>query len=98
MSFTLYETLGQIDSFVNLSDGHLVRSVGQWLSVIDLADPTEYVLCVDSTGRFLIHRLDFAGYVVFPPAFVEEKQRADRFSSFGFSDQSTRQIPPQHYV
>jgi hypothetical protein len=51
---------------------------------IDQADTSEYVLAVDSSGCFVIHRLDFAGHVVSPPAFIEEKHPHQR-SAVGFS-------------
>lgn len=96
MSYTLDETLRQIDRFVNLSDGHSVHRAGEWLAFVDLADPSEYILCVDSIGRLLIHRLDCAGYMIFPPAFVEEKQ-PDQKSSVGLSPQFDFRHP-QNYV
>ena len=96
MSFTLHETLSQMDRYVHLSDGSVVETVGHWLQMIDPADPTEYVLGVDNAGRFLVHRLDSTGHLVQPPDFIEARNTpiyASEFPRLFFSSQS-----PQLYA
>jgi hypothetical protein len=78
MSFTLQEILDQIDPFVTLSDGFSSRTVIEWLERVDLADTSEYILTADPRGRLLITQLDFEGYPILPPAFVEDKRPAPR--------------------
>lgn len=73
MSYTLVETLLQIDPHVQLNDGHTVATVACRLMQIDPRDTGEYALDVDSMGRLLIYRLNFRGFPVRPAAFVEEK-------------------------
>jgi hypothetical protein len=73
MSYTLHETLRQIDPYVKLNDGASIRTVEQVLFAADPSDPTEYAMFVDSVGRLMIYQLNETGYVMRPPVFIEEK-------------------------
>ena len=98
MSCTLEETLGQIDPYVKLSNGTFIHPVGHWLKLLDPADSAEYILCVDSVGRLLIHELDFAGYMIFPPAFVEQKASDPHRPQVGLLPQFNSPQLPSHYI
>jgi hypothetical protein len=75
MLYTLFETLRQIDPYVQLNDGMSVASVRSRLMNVDPTDLTQYALRVDGMGRLLIYRLNLRGFPIQPAAFVEEKAK-----------------------
>ena len=85
MSFTLQETLEQIDPYRDplgrLSQPDR-RTNGS--TRLDQADTTEYIMTADSQGRLVIHQLDFAGYPIQPPVLVEQKKPAPKPRSSTF--------------
>lgn len=93
MPYTLFETLSQIDPYVQLNDGQSISTVATRLLSIDHSDLAEYAIGVDAVGRILIYRLNLRGYPIRPPAFVEQKPAVTipakkpelKPSDFGFS-------------
>jgi hypothetical protein len=71
--FTLFDTLRQIDPFVQLNDGHTIQTVQARLREINPFDLPEFVIRVDGVGRLMVFRLDWRGCIIHPPILVEQK-------------------------
>jgi hypothetical protein len=81
MSYSLHETLNQIDPYVKLNDGVTIRTVQQVLFSAGPYDGTEYVMFSDPVGRLLIYEVGEFGSIVRPPVFIEEKRAPIRSKS-----------------
>ena len=74
MPYTLFETLSQIDPYVQLDDGLSVATVRDRVASLEgFGEEDEYVMYVDAAGRLLIYKLDYRGRLIRPAAFVEHK-------------------------